>query len=84
MSLMLIESTVSGEEVDLVFLTNNGVRLVRGSRDEVARLALLMRQTAVLANLIDTEEWLDEVAVGETCFTFGLLDGRPRVRISSV
>lgn len=82
MSIHLIGGKRVGDDVELSFLTENGVRVVRGSHDEVERLATVLSQTAALAGLADTEQWLDDVRVGDTRLRFGLTgEGQARVLI---
>ena len=82
MSIHLIGGRQLGDDVELSFLTENGVRVVRGTREEVERLATVLSQTAALAGLADSEEWIDDVRVGDTRLRFGLTgEGSARVLI---
>lgn len=77
MSLELINARETEDGIAVTFATENGVELLEGSCDEIARLAQVMQQVSALAALNDDERvWLDEVAVGDAVVRFGLSPGR--------
>jgi hypothetical protein len=76
MSLVLLDARASEEGITATFATENSVEQLTGSCAEVARLAAVMKQVAVLAELNDGEDvWLDEVVVGDAVVRLGLKGG---------
>ncbi len=76
MSLDLLDAHETSEGIAITFATEFGLEQLEGSREEVARLAEVMQQVAVLASLNESENvWLEEVAVGEATVMLGLGPG---------
>ena len=76
MSLVLLDARASEAGITATFATEHAVEELTGSCAEVARLAAVMKQVAVLAELNDTEDvWLDEVVVGDAVVKLGLKGG---------
>jgi hypothetical protein len=83
MTLSLLEAHETAKGVAVTFVTDNGVELLEGSCDEIARLADVMRQVSALASLNDVERvWIADVPVGDATVKLGLSPrGQARVCI---
>jgi hypothetical protein len=81
MELLAAQATEDG--IAVTFATEHGVERLEGSREEIVRLAEIMKQVSVLAALNETERvWLEDVVVGDALIKLGLNPGgQARVRI---
>jgi hypothetical protein len=83
MGLELLGGRQSEEGVAVTFATDDGIELLEGTYEQVARLARVMNQVSVLATLNDDESvWIEDVAIGDAVVQLGLNPGgQARVRI---
>jgi hypothetical protein len=83
MSLSVLSARETDAGVAITFITDKGLESLEGSREEVVRLADVMRQVSALAAVNDTERvWLEDVVVGDAIVRLGINpDGQARVRI---
>jgi hypothetical protein len=76
MSLALLDAHETADGLAVTFITDYGLEQLEGSYEEVARLAEVMQQVSVLAQLNETESvWLDDVQVGGATVKLGLNPG---------
>lgn len=76
MSLALLESRQTDEGIAVTFITDYGLEELEGSCEEVARLAAVMQQVSVLAQLNQDERvWVETVTVGNAVVKLGLNPG---------
>jgi hypothetical protein len=83
MSLSVLNARETEAGVAITFITDKGLEPIEGSREEVARLAEVMRQVSALAAVNDRERvWLEDVVVGDAVVSLGINPhGEARVRI---
>lgn len=83
MSLSVLDAHETETGVAVTFITDRGLEPLEGSREEVARLAEVMRQVSALAAVNDVERvWLEDVIVGDAVVQLGINPhGQARVRI---
>jgi hypothetical protein len=76
MSLALLDAHETVDGLAVTFITDYGLEQLEGSYEEVARLAGMMQQVSVLAQLNETESvWLEDVNVGRATVKLGLNPG---------
>jgi hypothetical protein len=76
MSLALLDAHETADGLAVTFITDYGLEQLEGSCEEVARLAEVMQQVSVLAQLNETEStWLEDVHVGGATVKLGLNPG---------
>jgi hypothetical protein len=72
-SLSVFDAQPTADGFVITLASDSGLHRLEGSREEIARLARVMRQVSVLAPLYDGEPiWLDDVIVGCTVVRLGL------------
>ncbi len=83
MSLSVLNARETDTGVAITFITDKGLEPLEGSREEVARLAEVMRQVSALAAVNEAERvWLEDVVVGDAVVQLGINPhGQARVRI---
>ena len=83
MSFAVLDARETEDGVAITFITDRGLEPLEGSREEVARLADVMRQVSALAAINDAERvWLEDVIVGDAVVQLGINPhGQARVRI---
>lgn len=83
MSISVLSARETDTGVAITFITDKGLETLEGSREEVARLAEVMRQVSALAMANDAESvWLEDVVVGDSVVRLGINPhGQARVRI---
>lgn len=83
MSLSVLSARETDTGVAITFITDKGLETLEGTREEVARLAEVMRQVSALAMANDDERvWLEDVVVGDAVVRLGINpNGQARVRI---
>lgn len=83
MSLSVLSARETDTGVAITFITDKGLESLEGTREEVARLAEVMRQVSALAMANDSERvWLENVVVGDAVVRLGINPhGQARVRI---
>ncbi len=76
MGLEIMDARQTENGLAVTFVTERGLVAVEGSEGQIARLAEVMAQVAVLAPLNETESaWIEDVAVGDSLVRLGLRPG---------
>jgi hypothetical protein len=83
MTLSVLDARETDRGVAITFITEKGLEPLEGSREEVARLAEVMRQVSALASVNEDERvWVEDVVVGDAVVQLGINPhGQARVRI---
>jgi len=83
MSLAVLDARETANGLAVTFITDDGLELLEGTYDEVARLAQVMKEVSALALLNDDDSvWVEDVVVGKATVKLGLNPGKQaRVRI---
>ncbi len=83
MSLGVLEAHETMDGVSVTFITDVGLEPLEGSHEQIVRLARVMEQVSVLAQLNEHERvWLEDVEVGDATVRIGLNPGgQARVQI---